>query len=153
MTVSSSEYVIPRLYQNICFAVLILLAVPKWKQHSKPVKPQASPYLGKKILNKFSKAQFISYNTNQTLVEYLLCPKPLLFLQSCCTERLLAFFSLNLCVFPSSHSRSALCWQCFHLLATSKHLFKLFISMVKGFIKSRSPEPGCSKGLSEWGKN
>lgn len=39
MTVLSSEYVIPRLYQNICFAVLVLLVVATQKEHSKAVKP------------------------------------------------------------------------------------------------------------------
>lgn len=55
MTVSSSAYVIPRLYQNICFAVLVLLVVPTWMEHSKPVKPQASPYLREKNLKEVFK--------------------------------------------------------------------------------------------------
>lgn len=32
MTASSSEYVIPRLYQNICFVVLVLLVVPHMEE-------------------------------------------------------------------------------------------------------------------------
>lgn len=155
MTASSSEYVIPRLYQNICFVVLVLLVVPHVEESIPNQLSHRQAHISEtKILRKFLKTQLMSYSVNhQTPTQTPLMPNNLgsLFLKSCSTPRFLA--CVPFCTFPSSHSRNAVF---LHSVFISQQLPNIYLHNYlfqwPNALEWHPTEPDCSRGLREQGK-